>query len=229
MTKLSFNQIIKSYAPKNSEFYFIQIGANDGISGDPIHSFIKEFKWKGVLVEPQLEVFKKLVSTYKNVANLKLENSAIGNYDGYKDLFKISFCNDRWATGISSFHKFHLEKHIQNGYVTKMMRGKEHLLPQSKEDYITIEKVKVLTFQSLLCKYYINQIDLLQVDVEGYDYRLLKTINFAIFRPSIIQYEHLHMTTDQKHEIIQLLKHNGYSTFTEYINTVAFLSNLDDH
>lgn len=39
---------------------FIQIGANDGITDDPIRKYILNHNWKGVLVEPNASVFESL-------------------------------------------------------------------------------------------------------------------------------------------------------------------------
>ncbi len=39
-------------ARKYKDLHFIQIGANDGVTNDPIHDLVKSYHWKGVLVEP---------------------------------------------------------------------------------------------------------------------------------------------------------------------------------
>jgi hypothetical protein len=70
--------------------YFIQIGAYDGISNDPIYHCIKNFNWHGVIVEPISEHFDKLRTTYSNeTENLVLINTAIGKYDGFSDMYTI--------------------------------------------------------------------------------------------------------------------------------------------
>jgi hypothetical protein len=43
---------------------FIQVGANDGIFGDPLREHILAHKWRGVLVEPQPEIFEQLKANY---------------------------------------------------------------------------------------------------------------------------------------------------------------------
>src|SRR5260370_36221391 len=35
------------------EFTFIQVGAFDGISSDPVHKYIQTFGWRGVLIETE--------------------------------------------------------------------------------------------------------------------------------------------------------------------------------
>jgi hypothetical protein len=37
---------------KNANFFFLQIGANDGVLGDPLHDLVLRHKLTGLLVEP---------------------------------------------------------------------------------------------------------------------------------------------------------------------------------
>jgi hypothetical protein len=34
------------------EPYFIGIGANDGVTHDPLYPFVRDFRWRGIIVEP---------------------------------------------------------------------------------------------------------------------------------------------------------------------------------
>ena len=45
---------------RGGSFFFIQVGANDGITVDPIHKYIIEYHWNGILIEPQPGVFDQL-------------------------------------------------------------------------------------------------------------------------------------------------------------------------
>ena len=53
---------------------FIQVGANDGVFGDPLREFIKSFGWEGILVEPQPDVFHHLLDNYDGFSNLVFVN-----------------------------------------------------------------------------------------------------------------------------------------------------------
>ena len=66
-SKGSLNDFLNQYSlSKQDSFTVIQAGANDGITHDPIHKFIKRDHWKGVLLEPQAYVFNKsLTKIYK--------------------------------------------------------------------------------------------------------------------------------------------------------------------
>lgn len=61
--ELNFNDFLRVYISSlNSKenFFFIQIGSNDGVTYDPLHNIIQEFELDGLLVEPQKEIFKRV-------------------------------------------------------------------------------------------------------------------------------------------------------------------------
>ena len=44
-------------------FRFVQVGANDGVSHDPINAFVTRNRLAGVVIEPLPDVFAKLCQT----------------------------------------------------------------------------------------------------------------------------------------------------------------------
>jgi len=102
---------------KSQEIYFVQIGANDGIYNDPLYKYIRRDKWKGVLIEPQKKIFNRLRNNYKNVEGIFFLNAAIDCKSGARPLYKISFTDADWASGLSSFIREKLEDNINSGYV----------------------------------------------------------------------------------------------------------------
>ncbi len=71
------------------EFFFIQIGANDGMTMDPIRSYILKYKWRGILIEPQPNIFRALMANYDGEQQLIFENVAISPEDGVVSLFAV--------------------------------------------------------------------------------------------------------------------------------------------
>ena len=49
---------------KKDDFFFIQVGANDGLMCDPIRQFIVKHSWGGILVEPVPDYFELLKKNY---------------------------------------------------------------------------------------------------------------------------------------------------------------------
>lgn len=217
-----FNDLIRAYAPTVEEFAFVQVGANDGRIGDPLYSFITEYGWRGVLIEPQKEVFEeRLLLNYSGNDKLSFENVAIDEVDGQRELFMLSFSTKRWAVGLSSFRRSHLEHHIDNGYVDRMIGAERQKLPEDRASYISSETVTTMSFNSLLDKYGFKRLDLLQMDAEGYDYKLLKLFDFDRLRPAIVQLEMHVMSEQERRESRERLERYGYLTFKDYINMVA--------
>jgi hypothetical protein len=59
------NRVFENLSKHYSEIIFLQIGSNDGVSGDPLNFFINNYNWHGVLVEPIPFLFDQLQRNYK--------------------------------------------------------------------------------------------------------------------------------------------------------------------
>jgi hypothetical protein len=91
-----------------------------------------------------------------------------------------------------------------------------------------IEKVAVRceNFEYILDKYEISKLDLLQIDVEGYDFELLKIFPFASVTPRIIHFEHLHLNVTDRNASLKFLHNLGYSFVVEYFDITAVHKNF---
>jgi hypothetical protein len=162
---------------------FIRIGANDGVYGDPLRSYIRRFAWKGILVEPQPDVFARLVENYSDCADhLIFENVAISPVDTQVTLFRVP-----GLTALSG------QKMQDSLTVTSMYA--DVVARQGGVDAHSLERVVVpaLTLDALIKRHDFSSFDLLQVDCEGFDGEVLKTLDLNTSRPSLIQFEHGHM------------------------------------
>ena len=68
--EISTDSLFGNYNHK--DFFFIQVGANDGITGDDLRKYILKYQWHGILVEPVPYVFDRLIKNYKEVEHLEL-------------------------------------------------------------------------------------------------------------------------------------------------------------
>ena len=87
-----------------------------------------------------------------------------------------------------------------------------------------IEVVKVLadSFQNIVEEYYLfKNLDYIQIDTEGFDYEVLKMINFNVFRPKMIKLETVNLSNADFMQVKLLLKSNGYFIFHEFGDTVG--------
>jgi len=208
---------------KKGKLFFIQVGANDGKWGDKIYKFVRRDNWNGILIEPQKLVFERLLNNYKKRNNLFFENVAIDSTEGERNLFKISFTNSPWASGISSFVRNDIQKLIDAGYIVRMAKAESVTLPTNKEDWICEEKVKVQTLKNIIDKYQVKKIDLLMIDAEGYDFEIVKTIPFERIKPSVIIYENSHFDEEINRNCENVLISFGYRIVWTEGNTIAEL------
>src|SRR6266481_6003650 len=76
-SRLSFDLefVIAHLMLQKKDLFFIQIGANDGVSNDPLYKFVIEYGWAGILVEPLPQVFEVLRRNYADKPNLKFLNA----------------------------------------------------------------------------------------------------------------------------------------------------------
>ena len=88
-TLINVNNILKFIFSNHNISSLVQIGANDGQSFDELNSYIKKYKPKSILVEPIKENFLKLKENYKDINNVKLENSAISIDQEISFLYKV--------------------------------------------------------------------------------------------------------------------------------------------
>lgn len=174
----------------------VQIGSNDGILNDPIYNSVNiNYKWNVVFVEPVVQLFNSLKLNYGNNSRYKFENSAIN--DGTKQLFYYVDCKvtqdipsiPHWCTGVSSFYKSHILKHL-DGVL---------------EPYIKTILIQGLTLNELFIKHNIRDLMLLHIDTEGYDWKVLKQLDLTTHSPNIIMFEIEHLKTYELQESINML------------------------
>jgi hypothetical protein len=71
-------------------------------------------------------------------------------------------------------------------------------------------------------------VDLLQVDTEGYDYEIIKMIDFDWYKPNIIHFEHglVHgiMSWDHFMECLWVLYQQGYTVVVEWNDAIAYIA-----
>jgi len=72
-------------------------------------------------------------------------------------------------------------------------------------------RLRFVLYPVFLKKNCIQDIHFLQIDTEGYDYEILKTLDFANQSPVMIIIEHIHLSNAHKTEMVNLLRKYSYS------------------
>jgi len=186
------------------KFDLIVIGAHTGFW---LREEINKAKGKKILVEPVPYNLLELKENTKNIQNIFIEESAISNRDEKKLFYSIKRSSmdklkKHWASGIGSFDKKHILNH----------KSKRFDVSEVDIDEILIN---CLSFSSLVKKYEVTSIDKLIMDVEGYEYDLLKSIDYNSIEIKKILFEKKHFDGTFKEgkkleEVINLLEKQGY-------------------
>jgi FkbM family methyltransferase len=224
-SKGSVSAFLDAFSKIHDSVNVVQIGANDGITHDPIHKFIKRDKWNGVLLEPQKHVFPTLEKLYAKDKGIKTLNAALGDSDGKTNLYKIGFSNARWATGLATFNRGVLEEAFENGYVEKWAEIDNTPIPTNKEEQIIAEEIQVTSTDTLLQSNNLSKVDFLQIDTEGFDFEIIKLFlgNTLGIKPTGIIYEHFHLSHEDIKKCESFLHKNEYITKQYGGNTAALL------
>ena len=192
--------VVAHHNRPHDEFFFVQVGAFDGQVADPLYQLVHRHHWQGILVEPQADMFEQLKQNYDRESRLQFFNVAIGSEDGEIEFFTRS----TGGTQVASTQRHLL---IKPGHPSSDV--KMHLLP-------------CWTLQTLLEKAGANrQVDLLQIDAEGFDYEIIRGIDFQKMRPSIIRYEHMVLSETDRNACLELLGSHGYRFILEDVDTTA--------
>ncbi|ETA70959.1 FkbM family methyltransferase [Candidatus Pelagibacter ubique] len=187
-------------------FGLVVIGAHFGVwLKDQINSVNNE---KILLVEPVPYNYNRLKEDFKNNKNIHICTNAVFSENKIRKFYyvnenSIPKLGKHWASGIGSFNKNHILEHK-----TKRFKIEDH-------DIVEID-IEFITFDSLIKKYLIKSIDKLQIDVEGAEYEILKSIDFKAIEIKSIQFESKHFDGTFKEgpkleEIKQKLKSEGYN------------------
>lgn len=201
----TFKEILNWYNEnKDGKLKFLQIGAMDGVSHDELNSYIQCFDWEGVLVEPLPDMFDKLISNYDQKYGLQFECSAITETDGETEIHRVPPGTENapeWADGCSTLVP---EKHI------------DYLVPMMVK-----EKIKTMTLKSLVEKYHLQDVNFVQIDTEGYDFKIFMQMD-GLINPELIKVEIAHVTYTNAVYMRYVLEQKGYKVFIDNYDLIAY-------
>ena len=201
--------IFYSLAIAKKDVFFVQVGSNDATHGDPLRNFIFNCNWSGIMIEPVQFVFKRLKENFSQFENITLENVAISSENGVKDFYYLQECDDLPVT-YDQLGSFSLDTVLKNST----------WIPDIQERIVTTQ-VDCITFKQLCKKNNVTDIDIIHIDTEGYDFEIIKMIDFECFKPRIILYEHKHLSPTEKAECHALLQENQYELLELKRDTIA--------
>ncbi len=197
--------LVREHIATGEPFFFVQVGANDGVLDDPLRDLILQNRLAGLLIEPLPDIFDKLKHNYAGQPQLLFENVAILSSDGVVPIHRVrsdAAVPHHWH-GIASFNR-------------------ENLLAQGVDpENLEVVHVKGTTLQFLLAKHKIDKVNLLQIDTEGYDFEIIRYAFDAGVFPDIINYEHCWLVPNIRYQCKQMLDRYGYQFLEVGKDTLA--------
>jgi len=174
----------------------LQVGANEGRDDDPVRAYIINYPWRGLLIEPQPEVFEKLKENYAGLeSRISFENVAISNNPEPLKLYRLP-AGVTPSDSIVSFDPKIIAK--QSGVKPR------NLVPIS---------VPTARLDDIVLKHRLTHVDVLQLDTEGYDWDVLQTLDLTVQRPLLIRFEHGHLSPKAIGSMTQYLNQHDYLVY----------------
>tara|TARA_R110002153_G_scaffold260653_2_gene420764 strand:- start:2291 stop:2896 length:606 start_codon:yes stop_codon:yes gene_type:complete len=152
------------------KYNFIEIGTSD------FRTLIQtcDDETKGLSIEP-LQYYLNRLPNKKNVTKV---NYAISNKEDLIDIYYVSSDNIKkfklpmWVRGCNSINNPH--------------PSIKKLLKEQHDNVISIQKVKCITWGTLINEFNVSSIDFLKIDTEGHDHIILEEYyNLCINIPSL--------------------------------------------
>jgi FkbM family methyltransferase len=137
----------------NRKGFFLDIGANDGITLSNTYALQLQ-EWKGVLIEPSEEAFNRI----KASNGVQKFNVAIGTEDGH-----------------CTFHE--MGNHLNAGDVSLLSTIKKTELKRWPGVEFKERMTEVWTYKTLLKHSRLKFFDFISIDAEGVDYEILEQID----------------------------------------------------
>jgi FkbM family methyltransferase len=219
--RLAAPRLLRAFAEAYPRAVFVEIGSNDGEQHDHLQPFILSSAWRGVMVEPVPYVFERLQRNYGGTPGISLDNSAIADHDGSRPFYYLAEASEEerdalpgWYDGIGSFSREAVLSHARE-------------IPDI-ESRVVEKELPTLTYESLCERHGLHKVDLLLIDVEGYDWDLIRAIDFDRGLPRLVVYEHYHLARHERKVCRTYMEELGYETMEEHFDTFCLLPGDDD-
>lgn len=197
---------------RKEEFYFVQIGANDGILCDSLNPLIRKYRLRGCLVEPMKDVFSDLKRNYSDQFQLDFRELMIGNTNGTGMIYRFK----RDAPVPANF--YHGLARQDPNYIHRRAKAEE------LENYIESVECRMEKFDTFMSGLPVKHISLLYIDTEGSDDKIIEAAFQAGVFPEIINYEWTEMSAERRYLLKMMLLDHGYRFIDVGADTVCVRS-----
>lgn len=199
LRRVEADRVLALFATNMPTAVVVQIGANDGAAGDPIGHLFARTQWRGLLIEPVPHLAEALRRRHLRNPAIQIEQAAISTHDGDASLYRLRTIpgqTPEWFEQLATLDREVLLKHRSS-------------IPEI-ESLIIEERTKTARLDTLLMRHALDRVDLLVIDTEGHDCEVLRQVDFNRFQPSLVMFEHQHLSPSDKETAYELLRRHGY-------------------
>lgn len=190
---------------------FVQVGAYDGLAGDPIRPLVLARPgWRGVLVEPQPDALAALRETYAPAAGrLHFVEAALAARPGTRTLYAPGGEGRRgaalpdWAFEVASLDPEHVRRYFPDGPVVG-------------------RTVRAAVFAEVARAMPGGIVDLVVVDAEGHERPIIESIDLDGHRVRFLMYEHRHLAPGDGAALERRLRGAGFALKAFGRDTIAW-------
>ena len=195
---------------KRPQMVIIQVGAYVGDTGnDPLAGFLKRHfdpvlpgflpGARAILIEPVPSYFTALQANYAHLPNVICENLAIAHVSGELPFYRLGvdpkeYGMPEWLGQLASFRADRVTTLWEEN---EGVHGNPAEWQRFYNDHVVSEPVRCDTLGSVLRRHALTAVDLLVIDTEGYDYEVLKTLDFHTWHPRFVNYERTLLGPDE--------------------------------
>lgn len=208
VSRSRFNETLAA-AIADPGFFFIQVGAHDGVRFDDLYGKVTAVNARGIVIEPLPRYFARLQMNYEDYPGIIPLNVAVHPTAAQITLHHISpaaAASGRlppWAGGVGSASPSH---HPPLGIPAEAL---------------TTTTVPCTTLRQVIAQHSVSRIDLLQIDTEGFDLEVLEMIPFDLVHPRLIKFEHVSLSPEAQARARLLLESHSYVVWSEGEDTIA--------
>lgn len=170
----------------------VQVGANDGRTGDPVRKLLHAHAKKALLIEPIPELIDDLKQSYESFSGeVHIENIAIGKSNGTFQLNRLKPSLWEKYVQIVDRHPSAISSGDRNMVVEKIA-NRLAMTREEAENAVEVLECPMRPLSEVIEECAFTDVNFLQIDCEGYDFSVIESM--GNYRPSIINFESFNLT-----------------------------------
>ncbi len=224
------NRLIAIAEPHLADgFTFVSAGASDGIVADPVFPLLERWGGTGVAVEPVPYIFDQLVENYSHLPGALCLPVAIAEQRGVIELWYLepghgglehivqslgSSGRERLLDTISQLREMGdqvpSDPHVHPAHRPTSLSLGGTGIPADLERFVRSMEVEALTFDDLALRGRLDHVDLVNIDVEGKNFDIFRSIDWKRWNTKVLVLETFDMTDDERSAATEQMEALGY-------------------